>query len=137
MLQQYLWIAGSGIFLVLGSLHLYYTFFTNKFLAKNRNTVTEMKDTHPLITRDTTMWKAWIGFNASHSIGAMFLGAINILLAVRHFTLLRHSIGLMGLTILVSVFYLWLAKRYWFRVPLLGIMISVVCFLVALILSFV
>ncbi len=28
-----------------------------------------MQQVSPVITRQTTMWKAWVGFNASHSYG--------------------------------------------------------------------
>lgn len=135
MIEQYLWIAGAAIFLVLGSLHLYYTFFTNKFLAKNEEAVVEMKNTHPRITRETTMWKAWIGFNASHSAGAMFIGAINILLAARHFVLLQSSSVLMALTIVASLFYLWLGKKYWFRIPFIGVLIPTLLFITSFIIS--
>ena len=34
MVAKILWLSGSAIFLILGTLHLYYTFFTNKFNRK-------------------------------------------------------------------------------------------------------
>jgi hypothetical protein len=43
--------------------------------------VEEMKTSFPILTKKTTMWKAWTGFNASHSSGAMFIGIINFYLA--------------------------------------------------------
>ena len=90
-----------------------------------------MKCTSPVLTKDTTMWKTWIGFNASHSLGAMFFGAIYILLAVRHEDVLRESWELMALAVLMALFYLYLAKKYWFRIPFIGILTGTVCFFLA------
>ena len=128
MIEQYLWIAGSTIFLLLGTLHLLYTFFTNKFSARDANVVSEMKKTYPILTRQTTMWKAWIGFNAGHSIGAMFFGIINIVIAGQYLNLLKGSYSLLILNFCVSLFYLFLAKKYWFRTPLTGILVANCCF---------
>jgi len=131
MTVKVLWLLGSIILLGLGTLHLYYTFFSNKFMARNREVVMEMKNTSPVLTNETSMWKAWIGFNASHSAGAMFIGLINIVLAVQYFSLLQHSTLIPILDITTVLFYCWLAKKYWFRIPFTGILVSTGCFVVA------
>ncbi len=133
MLAQLLWIAGASILLVLGTLHLAYTFFTDKFSSRNTNVVEEMKQSFPRLTNKTTLWKAWIGFNASHSVGAIFIGLINIILAIQYFEILRQSYLLLSLNILTIAFYLFLAKRYWFKIPLTGILITLLCFIAAII----
>lgn len=109
MAEKILWLSGSAIFLVLGSIHLYYTFFTGKFRSRNRAVVTEMKNTSPVLTADTTMWNAWIGFNASHSAGAIFIGLINIILTIQNFSVIRNSILILLLNVVTAGFYLWLA----------------------------
>jgi hypothetical protein len=78
MIAQYLWIFGSSIFLLLGTAHLRITFLGRKLHPENSAVIEEMKNTNPRITKDTTMWKTWIGFNASHSAGAIFFGALNM-----------------------------------------------------------
>ena len=128
MTVKYLWITGSSIFLVLGTIHLYYTFFTSKFSVRDPATGEQMKKTFPVITRKTTMWKAWIGFNASHSIGAMYFGGINLLLAALYFEWLKHQCILPLLTSLVSLFYLFLGIKYWFGIPRAGTMVASICF---------
>ena len=133
MIAQLLWIIGAFIILVLGSLHLAYTFFTDKFSSRNTNVVEEMKRSFPRLTNKTTFWKAWIGFNASHSTGAIFIGLINIILAIQYFELLRQSYLLLILNILTVAFYLFLAKRYWFKIPFTGILITLLCFIAAII----
>jgi hypothetical protein len=136
MLAQLLWIAGASILLVLGTLHLAYTFFTDKFSSRNTNVVEEMKQSFPRLTNKTTLWKAWIGFNASHSVGAIFIGLINIILAVQYFELLKQSFLLLILNIVTIGFYLFLAKRYWFNIPFTGILITLLCFIVSIFIMF-
>ena len=133
MLAQLLWITGSLILLVLGTLHLVYTFFTDKFSSRNTNVVEEMKRSFPRLTNKTTLWKAWIGFNASHSAGAIFIGLINIILAIQYFEILKQSYLLLLLNILTIAFYLFLSKRYWFKIPFTGILITLLCFIAAII----
>ncbi len=134
MVAKILWLAGSSIFLILGTLHLYYTFFSNKFNAGNKSVTDDMKNTSPVLTKETTMWNAWIGFNASHSAGAIFFGIINILLAVQYFTLLQCSVTINSLTITTVLFYCWLGKKYWFRIPFTGLAIAAGCFITATVL---
>jgi hypothetical protein len=136
MIEKYLWITGSAIFLWLGTIHLLYTFFTGKFNARNKEVITAMKNTSPVLTRDTTMWKAWIGFNASHSSGAIFFGLINILLATRYFPVIQDSLLLHLLNIVTVIFYFWLGKKYWFKVPFTGILIAACCFIAATLITF-
>jgi hypothetical protein len=50
-----------------------------------------MSQTHLVLTRQTTMWRAWIGFNASHSMGAVFFGLVYGYLALLHVELLFRS----------------------------------------------
>ncbi|HNU86991.1 MAG TPA: hypothetical protein PKJ94_01790 [Ferruginibacter sp.] len=134
MIAKILWIAGSSIYIILAGLHLLYTFFTDKFLAKDRATVEAMKNTHPILTNRTTMWKAWIGFNGSHSSGGIFLGTINLLLALFYFPFLSGATPLIILTVITSLFYLFLAIKYWFKVPLAGIALATACYGIAAIL---
>jgi hypothetical protein len=133
MIEKYLWIAGSSIFLGLGSLHLLYTFFTNKFSSRNKEMVEAMKISYPNLTNKTTMWKAWIGFNASHSTGAMFIGLVNIILAIEDFSILTNSLSLLLLNIIFVLFYLFLGWKYWFNIPFTGVLITSICFLIVFI----
>jgi hypothetical protein len=136
MIPKILWITGSAIFFILGTWHLWYTFFTTKFNPRNKTVIEEMKNTSPVLTRDTTIWKAWIGFNASHSAGAIFLGMTNGLLAGKYFYVIENSFLLSFLTIASSVFYLWLAKKYWFAAPFYGLLAATCCFVASSVASF-
>jgi hypothetical protein len=131
---QALLIAGAAIFGLLGSLHLVYTFFTDKFLPRAGAVAEAMKGTSPMLTRQTTMWEAWIGFNGSHSLGAILFAAVYLILATQHMELLAHSKSLLLVPVLAGATYLWLAYTYWFRIPLAGIAAATTCFVSAFLL---
>jgi hypothetical protein len=135
MLVQYLLIAGSLVLLLLGTIHLLYTFFTPRFEPRQNATKAQMEQDSPVLTRETTMWRAWVGFNASHSVGAMFVGASTLVLATQYFDLYSHSVALPLLTNGASLFYVLLAKRYWFRIPFAGLLIATGCFVASWLLS--
>lgn len=131
MLAPALIIASSAIVLLLGTLHLIYTFATDKFQPRDPALAERMRQVSPMITRQTSLWRAWVGFNASHSLGAMLFGLVYGYLAWLHPALLLEARGLLliGLGFLAS---LWvLAIRYWFRIPLVGISLALVLFAAA------
>lgn len=134
MMEQILLIIGATIFGVLGFIHLLYTFTTNKFDARDETVTSSMKNTSPILTKETTIWNAWVGFNASHSLGAMLVTAFYVPLALTNMQLIRDSTWFSLLPLLIGVSYLVLAKKYWFRIPFTGILLSTLCFLGAAIL---
>lgn len=131
MLEQVLLIAGATIIGLLGSVHLVYTFFTRRFEPRDAATAELMKATSPLLTRETTMWRAWVGFNASHSLGAIGFAVFLIVLAIIRFDVIRAAPVFAWLAVVNGLAYLALAKLYWFRVPLVGIALANICFLAA------
>lgn len=134
MISQALFIIGTSIFGILGFAHLIYTFFTDKFNAHNPDVTEAMKNTSPNITKETTVWRAWIGFNASHSLGAILFAAIYIPLAFSHIEFIISNSWFAVLPTLVGFSYLLLAKTYWFNIPFFGILLSTICFVSALVL---
>ena len=136
MIEQILLIIGAATFGVLGALHLYYTFFTNMFMTRDRKVSEAMKATSPLLTNRTTMWDTWIGFNGSHSLGAIYIAVFYILLATTHMEIIRETKGFVLLTVLIGISYLYLAIKYWFRIPLIGILIATICFVISAVLIY-
>ena len=133
-MEQILLIVGASIFGVLGTMHLLYTFFTNKFEAYDPSVTEAMKGTSPILTRETSVWNAWVGFNASHSLGAMLVAGVYIPLSIYHFNIIQQSVWFSFLPAVIGLSYLMLAKKYWFKIPLIGILISTVCFIGAAVL---
>lgn len=125
----------AGILLVLGSIHLLYTFHGPKLTPRDAGLRAQMETVHPVLTRETTMWKAWVGFNASHSLGAMLFGLLYGYFALAQPTLLFASMYLSGLGLVFLLAYLLLARAYWFRIPLAGVILSLGCYVMALALA--
>jgi len=129
MLPRMLVGLSAAIILALGTIHLIYTFWGRKLLPRDPELRSHMNDVCPVISDQTTMWKAWVGFNASHSMGAILFGLIYGYLSVFEADLLFGSIFLVSVGIAMLVGLVLLGKRYWFNVPFTGIWISLVCFL--------
>ena len=81
----------------------------------------------------TDMWRAWIGFNFSHSLGVLLVGALGIWAGCRLKTLPITEISL-ALT-LIGCAYEVLALLYWFWIPAVGIAVGTGCFVAAWLLS--
>ena len=129
MLSQILIFASAAIVFTLGTIHLIYTFASNKFQPRDLAVAEQMKQVAPVISKQTTMWLAWIGFNASHSLGAMLFGVLYGYLIVFHFQFLLQAKFLLLVGALFLGSLVLLAKRYWFSVPFVGIVSSTVLFL--------
>ncbi len=131
MSAQLLIIIGSVVIGVLGLVHFIYVISTNKFNAYDGKVTTAMQQTTPVLTKETTMWRAWVGFNYSHSIGVLWIPLIFIPLAINHISVLQNSMFLALLLPMMALAYAVLAKLYWFKIPLLGSLVSLLCFVVA------
>lgn len=124
----------AAIILLLGLVHLLYTFHGRKLHPRDAALEAQMRTVHPALTRQTTMWKAWVGFNASHSFGAILFGLVYGYLALLHSAFLFQSPFLLGLGLLLLAGYVFLGWRYWFSVPFRSIVVATVCYVVALVL---
>jgi hypothetical protein len=116
-LAPYLVSASAVIFLLLGLAHLRMTFSGTKLWARDPELQVRMQEVSPVITRQTTMWRAWIGFNASHSFGLIFFGAVYGYLGLMRGDFLFDSAFLLSLGLMLLLGYALVAKRYFFRVP--------------------
>jgi hypothetical protein len=126
-------VASASILFVLGILHLVYTFVGTKLTPRDSALQLRMGEVSPVITNETTMWRCWIGFNASHSMAAMLFGLIYGFLAIAHRSLLFSSPYLLAVGFLMVGGFFALAKRYWFSVPYMAIGISLVCYVFGII----
>jgi len=137
MIVEVLLSVGSITIGILGFVHFLYTFRTNKFEPRDEKLGLSLREVSPVLTSETTMWKAWIGFNASHSLGAMLFAAVFGYLAMFELDFLLSSPFLVALSLVTLSSYLVLARSYWFRIPFLGISVSTVLFAAGYILAYV
>lgn len=136
-MAPYLLVGSAAVLFLLGTLHLVYTFHGPKLLPRDAELQERMRSVSPVITRETTMWKAWIGFNASHSFGAILFGLVYGYLGLFHPAFLFQSAFLLGVGLVLLGAYTFLGARYWFSIPFRGILLSLVLYLSALIAAWV
>ena len=105
--------ASGAIVAVFGALHALFTFRGRRLFPRDDALRARMHEVAPVITRETTMWKAWLGFNASHGLGLVLFGVLYAWLAL-------------GFAALCA--WLLLAKLYFFSVPLRGVALATVLY---------
>ena len=119
----------------LGVAHLVYTFWGPKLTPRDPALQISMSQISPVITKQTTMWRAWVGFNVSHSMGAILFGLVFGFLALAHDQLLFRSPFLLVVGLAMLGAYAVLGKVYWFSAPFTGICISLACYVASIALS--
>ena len=135
MISSYLMVASVSVIGLLGLVHLILTFKGAKLFPRDPALLNAMKEGVPVITKQTTIWKMWLGFNASHSVGILLFALMYGYLAVCHSDLLFQSVYLQVLGLVVLATYVLLAKLYWFVKPLTGAIISLLLYVSSLVLA--
>jgi len=130
MVGALLGIAGT-IYILLGVLHAFYTFLDirnpRRIVPDDLALIIAMQNSKIRLTRgESTMWQGWVGFNFSHSLGALMLGAGCFIIAAC-FRVFAFSPWVLFALTAVSAVYLLLALRYWFRIPIVGTAIATAC----------
>jgi hypothetical protein len=130
-----LMLLSASIVFTLGVTHLVYTFWGPMLTPRDPALQISMSQIAPVITKETTMWRCWVGFNASHSMGLILFGLIFGFLALAHPQLLFQSPFLLVVGLAMLGGLAALSKVYWFGAPFTGICISLVCYLASIALS--
>jgi hypothetical protein len=130
MVGALLCIAGA-IYGLLGLLHALYTLADirspRRIVPDDPQVLAAMQASKIRLTRGaSTMWEGWVGFNFSHSLGALTFAAACFIVAASLRILAFSPWALFALAS-VSAVYLLLAVQYWFRIPILGIAIATAC----------
>jgi hypothetical protein len=128
--------SAAAILLYLASVHLAYTFLTHKLSPTEGQLEASMKQVAPRISSEMTMWKAWLGFNVSHSMGLLLFGLIYGYMVVYRWEVLHTSYFLAGTGLLMLVGYVVLARIYWFSAPLIGVSAATVLYVVGFVFAF-
>jgi len=81
------------------------------------------------------MWRCWLGFNVSHSMGLILFGLVFGFLALAHGKLLFHSPFLLVVGLAMLGGFVVLCKVYFFSSPLTSISISLACYVASIALS--
>lgn len=126
---------GGGIFAILGLLHAVYTLQDirrpRRLVPDDPSVSAAMAGSFVRLARGgTTMWQAWVGFNFSHSLGAVLFGVLCIFSGAAMGTVVVPGWVLFLLWV-IGLTYLALGVLYWFRIPIVGIAIGTGCLVVA------
>lgn len=125
------------IIFLLGLIHVVYTFWVPKLTPRDQNLKSTMENAAPVISGETTMWKCWIGFNASHGFGLLFFGLVYGYLAIYKSEILFGSVFLLFVGFLLLSGVLVLAKLYWFSIPFRSVCVSLICYVGSVVLAFI
>ena len=123
----------AGIILTIGVTHLIYTFWGTKLTPRDPALQISMSQIAPVITKETTMWRCWVGFNASHSMGLILFGLVFGFLALAHGELLFESPFLLVVGLAILGGFVVLSKVYWFSAPFTATCISLACYVASII----
>ena len=128
-------VLSASIILTLGVTHLFYTFWGPLLTPRDPALQISMSQTSPVLTKETTMWRCWVGFNASHSMALILFGLVFGFLALAHGQLLFQSPFLLAVGLTMLVGFVVLCKVYFFSAPLAGVSISLVSYVASIVLS--
>lgn len=117
-------IAGASIFLLLGLAHAVFTFQSTPERGP-------MMPTNPVISEAmqipcglglapdirTTLYRAWIGFNLSHSLGVITVAGVLIAQIATDFGAAVDEVWFLVLVAAAPLVYLMLAIKFWFDQP--------------------
>ena len=135
MAQKILMVLSASIMFTLGVVHLFYTFYGANLTPRDPALQISMRQSSPIVTNETTMWRCWVGFNASHSMGLMLFGLVFGFLALAHDQLLFQSPFLLVVGLAMLGAFVVLCKVYWFSAPFTGVSISLACYVASIALS--
>jgi len=131
-ISRYLFLAGALPFLFLGSVHARETPLSASkpkgLTPSDPALIGSMQKSAVRLTRRTDMWLAWIGFNLSHSLGAVAFGLFVVVIGRSAESFASQAAVCVPLATLVAATYVAIGLKYWFRDPNAGLTVALVCF---------
>lgn len=128
----------AAVFILLGSAHGWLTLKDIKapktFAPPDPELVQAMMASRLRIDPTTNLWRAWIGFNLSHSLGVVLFGVLLLIAAQDGAHLFANRWVEVG-CMLMTVIYLTLSIKFWFHKPTIGCVIALICLMAAAVLS--
>jgi hypothetical protein len=123
----------AEIIFLLGLEHLLCTFHGPQLHPRDPELTARMMTVSPVVTGETTIWRVWVGLNASLGFGLILFGALYGYLAIRQSALLFRSFFLLTLGFTVLLSYAVVAKLYFFTSPFLGIVLATVLYVLGIV----
>lgn len=119
---------------VIGAMHLVYTLFGTELHPREETALKTLRSATLRVSHGASMWRAWIGFNASHSLGLILFGAIYGYLALLQPAVLElPALSAVGAGFLATI--VLIAKRFWFSVPFIIMSVALVLYLAGMVMA--
>ena len=134
-LPSILILASSSVILFLGTAHVL-AMQKGRLDPRSGDLREAMARDSPKISSGTSMWKAWVGFNASHSLGALLFGVVFGYLATARSELFFASPFLVAVGFVTLGIYAVLGRRYWFHIPFRGIVLAWILYALGCVLEY-
>lgn len=133
-------LVGSAIIVLLGVAHTVFTIRSTPdggpMMPTNDETRAAMSVVGGLGVAPelkSTLWKAWIGFNFSHSLGLVVVGLVIGGPVALSGTVPLGNVWWLACALVLPGIYLWLSVQYWFSKPTQGIAAAAVLILLGII----
>jgi hypothetical protein len=124
-------LLGAAVFVLLGAIHAVLT-------LRSRPSGGPMTPVAPVVRDamvqpgglglapdiDSNLWRAWVGFNLSHSLGVVAIGLMIGVPALSDLEGVSSNSAWLVLAVASPAVYLVLSIRYWFTDPSVGIAIG-------------
>lgn len=135
MIAQALVIIGSSIFLLLGVLHgalaLQDIQNPRTFTPLDDSLRQAMQESSIAIHPQANLWKAWLGFNLSHSLGLILFGSVFLFISLFYFPIFAQTLIVKSCSLIFATIYFVLSIQFWFSKPAIGSGIALACFVAA------
>lgn len=134
-MSQALIVVAASIFVMLGSLHGLLTLrdISNptSFTPRDPALRHAMQESGIAFHPDVNLWKAWLGFNLTHSLGIVLFGGAFLYIGLFVPGAYAGSRALQAVAVSVSATYLAISVFFFFSGPVIGSAMATVCFLAA------
>ena len=129
-------IAVSGsIFLLFGALHGALTLrdlrHPRAFTPPDAALRLAMQQSTIRLDPTINLWRAWLGFNLTHSLGLMMFGGALLYVALSAPATFAASVALQAVAIAIAAIYLAISRNYFFARPTIGSAVGLGCLVLA------
>lgn len=130
MIFQVLFVIGAMPLIFLGGMHLYFTVKDNRhptfIVPRSIKLIRDMQAEPLRVTSETDMWRAWIGFNISHSIAVLLVGIGTLYLVWVYPQWVVSDILMLWASPVLAWVFVILSRCFWFSKPFQGTLVSAV-----------
>lgn len=120
-----LFAVSASIVLALGCMHLWLTLFQmHKLSPRDAQLVAHMRRSTVSLTSETDLWRLFVGFNVTHSIGLVVFGLLFLHAALEEPLIFSTSIVQQSIGLAALLGYSVVARLCFFSVPFRGILLA-------------